>query len=65
MLYMRLMKATIALAFDVQPESAAEVGGLSDVQAWIDKVFRPPVSVLDVYSNLVWALEYDSSIRLQ
>ena len=59
---MRLMKTTIALAFDVQPKSLAEVGRLPDIQAWIGKVFGPPISVLDVYSNPVWALEYDSSV---
>ena len=61
-LCVRCVKAAMTLALDVQPESLAEIGRLSDVEAWIGKVFRPPVSVLNIHANFVWSLEYDSPI---
>jgi hypothetical protein len=58
----RLVKASWTVSLYVQGEALSDVRRFSHVEAWVDKLFRPPVSVLDVDRPLTWPFENDVSL---
>ena len=58
-LWMRLVKASWTVALYVQGEALSDVRRFSHVEAWVDKLFRPPVSVFNVDWSLAWPFEND------
>jgi hypothetical protein len=61
-LWMRLVKAAWTVALYVLREPRSDIRRFSHVEAWIDKLFRPPVSVFNVDRALAWSFENDVSV---
>lgn len=62
MFRMSEVQTSFTLALDVQTESLSERCRLPDIQTRISEFGWPPVSILDVDSNLVGAFEYYCAI---
>jgi len=62
MFWMRRMQATGALTFYVKRKTLLDIGGLADIEAWIGKPRRPPISVFNVNSRLIWTFEDDGPV---
>jgi hypothetical protein len=56
------VKASWTVPLYVQGEALSNVCRFSHVEAWVDKLFRPPVSVFNVNRALAWPLENDVSV---
>src|SRR5260370_9894296 len=64
-LWMRLVKASGAVALYVQGEALSDVCRFSHVEGWVDKLFRPPVLVFNVDRALARPFENDVSASSQ
>ena len=62
MLRMSEVQTSFTLALNVQTKSLPEVCRLPNIQTGIGEFGWPPVSILDVDSNLVGAFEYYCAI---
>jgi hypothetical protein len=61
-LWMRFVETARRPGHDVLRESFSDVRRFSDVEAWVDKLFRPPVSVFNVDRAPSWSFENDVSV---
>lgn len=62
MLRMRRMQTTWALTLYVKRKALFDIGGLTDIEAWIWKLCGPPISIFNVNSHLIGTFQDDDPV---
>jgi hypothetical protein len=56
------MQATRRVALDVESKALSNIGRLANIEAREDKLWRPPLAILNIDGALAWTLEHDVPI---